>query len=85
MGPRLAVAGAALKTSIEAGFEEGGASKVVSYEREATDEAGGYGPVRIGGASERVALGQAHPVRTRQGRMVMVAQMMRGAAHDAGL
>jgi hypothetical protein len=78
MASRLAAAASGLKAS--------GASKVVSgifWERRTRLEV--RGPVRFGGASEGFALGQAHPIRTRQGRMVVVvAVMMRETAHGAG-
>ncbi len=41
-------------------------------------------PVRIRRGSEGFASGRAHPIRTRQGRMVVVAVMVRGPGHDGG-
>src|SRR4051794_36680428 len=77
MGPRLPAAASALK--------EGLVSIVVSWDKGAADGVENHrGPVRIGGASERIRLGQAFPTRTRQGRMVVVAVMMRETAHGAG-
>ncbi|HEY0436083.1 MAG TPA: hypothetical protein VGC92_05550, partial [Phenylobacterium sp.] len=66
-------------------LKEGRVSMVVSFEEEATDEAARKrAPSASAGLRNVGRSGQAHPLRTRQGRMVVMAVVMRETAHGDG-